>query len=61
VSDPMQDIQQIMRILSQKPEIAATVLSVTKALTEVRYGEISIKMQGGKAQWVDKIERERVG
>ena len=59
--DPKQDIQQILRILSQKPEIAATVLSVVKALTEVQYGEINIKVQAGKAQWVDSVKRERVG
>lgn len=59
--DPKQDIQQILRILSQKPEIATTLLSVARGLTEVQYGEITIKMQAGKAQWVDSVKRERVG
>ena len=33
----------------------------SSALTEVQYGEIDIKVQAGKAQWIDKTERERVG
>ena len=34
---------------------------VSKALDQIRYGEIVIKVQGGKPIWVDKYERERVG
>ena len=34
---------------------------VAKALDEIQYGEIVIKVQGGKPVWVDKYERERVG
>lgn len=34
---------------------------VSKALTEVVNGEVTIKIQGGKPIWVDKFERERVG
>lgn len=32
--------------------------AVRKALDEVKYGEIIIKMQDGKPVWVDKYERE---
>lgn len=35
--------------------------AVKKALEEVKYGEIIIKMQDGNPVWVDKYERERVG
>ena len=34
---------------------------VARAMEQVQYGEIIIKMQGGKPVWVDKYERERVG
>lgn len=38
-----------------------TLEAVKRALEEVKYGEIIIKMQDGKPVWVDKYERERVG
>ena len=56
-----QDIQVTVRILSQKPEIAPTLLSVAKAVTTVECVEITIKMQAGKPVWVDSVKRERVG
>lgn len=34
---------------------------VSKALDRIQYGEIIIKVQGGKPIWVDRYERERVG
>lgn len=34
---------------------------VARAMDEVGYGEIIVKMQAGKPVWVDKYERERVG
>src|SRR5690625_2491262 len=34
---------------------------VSKALDEIQFGEIIIKIQGGKPIFVDKYERERVG
>lgn len=37
------------------------LMRVSRALDEIQYGEIVIKVQGGKAIWVDKHERERVG
>lgn len=55
------ELSEIARILSQKPELASALLAVAVALTEVAYGEVIVKMQGGKPVWVDKIERERVG
>ncbi len=59
--DIKKDMTELTRILQQKPEICSTVLSIVKALMEVQYGEINIKMQAGKAVWVDSIKRERVG
>ncbi|MGI5846344.1 MAG: DUF2292 domain-containing protein [Alphaproteobacteria bacterium] len=34
---------------------------MTRALTEMRYGEVVIKVQGGKPVWVDRMDRARVG
>lgn len=34
---------------------------VSRALDQIQFGEIVIKIQGGKPVWVDKYERERVG
>ena len=59
--DPKKELADIARILSQKPDAAAVLVSTAQAIATVQYGEISIKVQAGKAQWVDKIERERVG
>ena len=41
--------------------IEAALASVRKALSGIRYGEVIIKVEGGKVIWVDKHERERVG
>jgi len=61
VIDPKRELAELARILSQKPEIAPTLISVVKALATVEYGEITIKMQAGKPVWVDSVKRERVG
>jgi hypothetical protein len=34
---------------------------VTQALQDLRFGEVIIKVQGGKVIFVDRHERERVG
>jgi len=34
---------------------------VIKAISSLQFGEVIIKMQGGKVIWVDKYERERIG
>jgi len=41
--------------------IQRTLKAVEKALREVEYGEVIVKLQAGKVVWVDKFERERVG
>ena len=41
--------------------IEQTLEAVKKALKQIQYGEIVIKVQAGKPIWVDKHERERVG
>lgn len=41
--------------------IEAALASVRKALSGIRYGEVVIKVEGGKVIWVDRHERERVG
>lgn len=38
-----------------------TLRRVSRALDQIQYGEIIIKIQGGKPIWVDKYERSRVG
>lgn len=40
---------------------AEALKRVALALDQIQYGEIIIKIQGGKPVWVDKYERERVG
>lgn len=59
--EPKKELAEIARILSQKPEVAPALLSVAQAMTSVQYGEITVKMQGGKPVWVDSVKRERVG
>lgn len=52
------------RLRQEKPANISKVEAlqrVSKALDEIQYGEITIKVQGGKPIWVDKYERERVG
>ena len=34
---------------------------VVKALVDLEFGEVVIKVQGGKVIFVDRYERERVG
>jgi len=34
---------------------------VARALDEIQYGEVIVKIQAGRVMWVDKHERERVG
>lgn len=41
--------------------IDQAVERVRKALQQIQYGEITIKVEAGKPIWVDKHERERVG
>lgn len=41
--------------------IEDAVSRVRKALAEIGYGEVVIKVEAGKPIWVDKHERERVG
>lgn len=41
--------------------IEDAVSRVRKALTEIGYGEVVVKVEAGKPIWVDKHERERVG
>ncbi len=41
--------------------IAAALEKVRQALLEMKYGEVIVKVQGGKPVWVDRIDRERVG
>lgn len=41
--------------------IEDAVQRVRKALGQIRYGEVIIKVEAGKPIWVDKFERERVG
>lgn len=41
--------------------VEEAIRRVKKALEDIQYGEIIIKIQGGKPIFVDKFERERVG
>ena len=57
----MKELAEIARILLQKPDAAAALISTAQTMATVQYSEISIKVQAGKAQWVDSVKRERVG
>lgn len=44
------------------PEEAKKLMEkILHCLSDLQYGEIVIKVQGGKVIWVDKHERERLG
>jgi len=49
--------QDIVAIISKDDVLER----VSRALDQIQYGEIIIKVQGGRPIWVDKYERERVG
>jgi len=50
------------RITEDKQQNIENVLQkVAKALEGLEYGEVVIKVQGGKVVFVDRYERERVG
>lgn len=55
---PTENGESVVRRPLTKEEVLERV---GRALDEVKYGEITIKVQGGKAVWVDKFQRERVG
>lgn len=57
-----------MEVRRTPPKETARQLSIQEALRRIeaairsmQYGEVRIKVQGGKVVWVDKYERERVG
>lgn len=47
--------------VDQQAAIEDAVRRVRKALGEIRYGEVIVKVENSKPIWVDKYERERVG
>lgn len=50
------------RITEDKQQNIEEILQkVAKALEGLEYGEVVIKVQGGKVVFVDRYERERVG
>lgn len=56
---------QPCRIVEVRVDHAAAIEDafrrVRKAIGEIRYGEVIVKVEAGKPIWVDKYERERVG
>jgi hypothetical protein len=46
---------------NSKQDIKEVLDKVTQALQDLRFGEVIIKVQGGKVIFVDRHERERVG
>lgn len=44
-----------------KQEVEEVLQRVRRALEGLEYGEVVLKVQGGKVIWVDRYERERVG
>jgi len=47
--------------ISRRQAIDDALPKIRRALESIQYGEVIIKVQGGKPIWVDKYERERVG
>lgn len=45
----------------QRQDLNEVLQKVAKALDGMEYGEVMIKVQGGKVVFVDRYERERVG
>lgn len=44
-----------------RQNIAEVLQKVAKALEGLEFGEVVVKVQGGKVIFVDRYERERVG
>lgn len=44
-----------------KQEVEEVLQRVRRALEGLEYGEVVLKVQGGKVIWVDRYERERLG
>jgi hypothetical protein len=55
------DLVRLIRELGLDGAKVAVLGSVARALAEVKYGEVIVKLQAGRPAWVDKYERERVG
>ena len=47
--------------MDKELSIKQTLETVKKALKQIQYGEVIIKVQAGKPIFVEKHERERVG
>lgn len=54
-------VRKVDRTQAVTLSIEDAVSRVRKALTEIGYGEVVVKVEAGKPIWVDKHERERVG
>ena len=49
------------RITKENQNVEEVLQKVAKALDGLDFGEVVIKVQGGKVVFVDRYERERVG
>ncbi|MEW6082580.1 MAG: DUF2292 domain-containing protein [Bacillota bacterium] len=49
------------KVVTGKVMLKDILRHVEEALADVKYGEIIIKVQGGKPIWIDSIERKRIG
>ncbi|HHY95477.1 MAG TPA: YezD family protein [Firmicutes bacterium] len=49
------------RVQNSTPEMDQVLQRVRRALEGLEYGEVVLKVQGGRVIWVDRYERERVG
>jgi hypothetical protein len=49
------------KTVSFEMSIEEALKRVRKGLENIKYGEITVKVENGKAIYVDKHERERVG
>lgn len=58
---PSQSCRIVEATVEPQAAIESAIQRVRRALGQIRYGEVIIKVEAGKPIWVDKFERERVG
>lgn len=63
MSKPGRETMEGCRNIGNEKEMSKeeALRRVARALDEIEYGEVIVKVQAGKVMWVDKYERERVG
>ncbi len=61
VSPAEYDLLLTIRNVGLDDPLIDALSKVARGISELQYGEVTVKIQAGKVVWVDKFERERVG